>query len=221
MADAATPTPLDATLAKAMRLVVPCATLPLLFGVIAFVGWFVCYWNYYVAAEKWFVMMAVGAVVVGCLGVLLGGTVFISQIAAARRIATDEQRRRVLMHTGFLGTLLVINFPLAFFMGVVAIGAFPSVVVHIDNQSAKTLLDVTVTDAGEHELPKAFGGRVTRVRFRPSAEFVELTGTLDGKAVTLLTDDDLSATDWGTRVWATLKRDGQLAREVRTAIPRG
>ena len=196
-------------LSRAVRWVTPCATLPLLFGVIAFVGWITCYWTFAVSGELWFIMLGVGSVVVGTLAVLAGGTILIAHLSAARKLAAEGERRRVLMHAGFLGTLLVMNFPLAFFMGVVAVGAFPAAVLQLDNRST-TLTGITVVDAGRHEIGKAFGNELTRLRFRPTEAFEKIIATRDGDEIVLLKSDSVRADAWGPRVLLVIDADGTV-----------
>lgn len=203
-------TPLDEALAKAVRWVVPCVVVPLAFGIVGFVGWFVSYWRFWTSAEIWFVMLGLGSIVLGGLGLLVGGAILIRQIYLARQLAADDQRRRVLMHAGFLTTLLIFNVFIAFFLGTVAAGTFASVGLKIDNQSPKRLRDVTITfldratgKALEDQPPYQFGAaypmKSTHFRFRPSSENFRVSAIWDDKDVALFEFDDSISTSTGPR----------------------
>lgn len=182
----AAPTALDVTLGSAIRWVVPCATLPLFVGGIAFACWLFCYWKFLPEYEIWFVMMGIGALVVGAIGLLVGGTILVGRLWQARKMASVDDRRRLFMHTGFLTTLLILNIPLTFFMCTVVVGAYPATLICIENKTPQTLQDVTLVVGDErHDLGRALGNRVTRFRFRPPTADRSLVAKWNGEEVEL------------------------------------
>lgn len=201
---AASPTELDRVLASAVRIVTPCAVFPIAFGVIAFVGWFACYWNFWVDGEKWFIAFGAGTLLLGLISFLIGSTVLISRIYTARQLATDNTRRRVFTHAGFLGTLLIANFPVAFFLATAAFGMAPRVMLHIDNQTNRTIKDIKI-QPDNAAMPSALGGRVTRQRFMPQRRGkVIVTGVLNDTTIILWENADYTPGLDPVRIWTTV-----------------
>lgn len=217
------PTVLDATLGSATRWVVPCATLPLFVGGIAFASWLFCYWKFLPEYEIWFVMMGIGALIVGAIGLLVGGTVLVGRLWQARKLAGADDRRRLFIHTGFLTTLLILNIPLTFFMCTVVVGAYPATLICIDNQTPQTLSDITLVVGDErHDLGRALGNRVTRFRFRPPKAERRMIATWNDQEIQLAKfSSPPGQMIVAPRVWMIFKSPAEVESTVVNAFSGG
>ena len=94
-------------------------------------------------------------------------------------------RRRLIKHAGFYATLLVVNMPAVFLLGVVVAGMTGRSYVRVDNRSTANLTDIKVVDsAGEHAIGGVPAGTESTLRLKPAGDF-ELTGMLGEEAVSL------------------------------------
>ena len=180
--------PLAPILARMARWILPAATVPLLLYVLVWAGWQGAFAADAVDLLDTLSVTLLAAGVLVFVGTVVGATRLLFEIYVGLQ-ATDGDdrgsRRRLIKHSGFYATLLVVNMPAVFLLGVVVAGMSGRSYVRVDNRSTANLTDITVVDsAGEHAIGGVPAGSDVTLRLKPAGDF-ELTGTLGEDAVSL------------------------------------
>ena len=179
-------------LSRMLRTVLPAATIPPLLFTLVFCVWLWSFWQNRPALTQslqW-AMLACGVL---CLaGTVLGAGLLLYHVWLGTKVteaadvdAAGDGRRRLIKHAGFHATLLVLNLPVVFLLGTVAVGLTDRTIVEIDNRSTANLLELTLTDdTGDHPLGEVLAASRRTLRVKPSSDFT-LRGVLGEVATPL------------------------------------
>ena len=218
MTAAPQPAPIEAVLAQMLRTVLPAATVPLALFVASFLGWLYAFQTDRLNLAGGFGWAITFSGLLVFVGVTIGGACLLFYVWTGVQLTTHEEdpapRRRLIKHTGFHATLLILNVAVVFMLAVVAVGLTDRSFVTVDNRSTAALSQLVLTDeAGDHDVGSVPPQSSQTIRVKPASDFT-LRGTL-GQA----------PTDFGTfpldpegRVRATVTIDAD--RETTVKIDR-